>query len=234
MTYTSHTLKWAISSAEYLRADSAGVRRTFAGRSAESAGKYCWRKFAGSARNRADSARIRANSRRKFFRRANSLKVHIISGAYTRARVSDEIVPESATASYSPNSYYGPRYAIDLQMTSYSYTTRGYGSTTWLKIHLGGLYCVKHVTEYANTGFPWTVWTCNSDSKCHCSGGGYYSTSSCDSTTVSIHTEDYKKKNLPNVLGCKYGDTVMLYKSSGADMSFYELTVTGNRGMYGE
>ena len=46
-----------------IRADSAGVRRTFAGRSAESARKKCWRKFAGSARNRAESARFRADSR---------------------------------------------------------------------------------------------------------------------------------------------------------------------------
>ena len=36
------------------RAESGGVRRTFAGRSAESAGKLFWRKFAGSAQNRVE------------------------------------------------------------------------------------------------------------------------------------------------------------------------------------
>ena len=46
-----------------IRAESAGVRRTFAGRSAESAQKYFWRTSGGSARNRAESARIRADSR---------------------------------------------------------------------------------------------------------------------------------------------------------------------------
>ena len=46
-----------------IRAESAGVRRTFAGRSAESAERYFWRMSGGSARNRAESARIRADSR---------------------------------------------------------------------------------------------------------------------------------------------------------------------------
>ena len=46
-----------------IRAESAGVRRTFAGRSAESAEKYFWWTSGGSARNRAESARIRADSR---------------------------------------------------------------------------------------------------------------------------------------------------------------------------
>ena len=45
-----------------IRAESAGVRRTFAGRSAESAEKYFWRTCGGSARNRAESARFRADS----------------------------------------------------------------------------------------------------------------------------------------------------------------------------
>ena len=45
-----------------IRAESAGVRRTFAGRSAESAEKYFWRTSGGSARNRAESARFRADS----------------------------------------------------------------------------------------------------------------------------------------------------------------------------
>ena len=57
-----------------IRADSAEVCRTFAGRSAEFAEKYFWGKFAGSAWNRADSARIRVNSPRKFFRRANRVR----------------------------------------------------------------------------------------------------------------------------------------------------------------
>ena len=156
--------------------------------------------------------------------------VNFISGAYTRPRFTDEIVPSGATGSYTPNSNYGPSYAIDLQMNTYSYTKRGYGSTTWLKINLGSLYCVKKVTEYANTGYPWTVWTCNSNSNCGCSGGGYYSTSSCDSTSMSVYNGGTRKTNLPS-LSCKYGDTVKLSKSNGADMAFYELVVTGSQGM---
>ena len=61
-----------------LRADppvSARSPAESAERSAESAGKLFWRKFAGSARNRAESARIRAKPRRKVFRRANSPKL---------------------------------------------------------------------------------------------------------------------------------------------------------------
>ena len=57
------------------RTESGGVRRTFAGRSAMSAGKLFWRKFAGSARNRAESAQIRAEPWQKVFRRANSPKI---------------------------------------------------------------------------------------------------------------------------------------------------------------
>ena len=41
-----------------IRADSAVLRRTFAGRWAEFAGNYFWRKAGGSAQNRAESARI--------------------------------------------------------------------------------------------------------------------------------------------------------------------------------
>ena len=52
----------------------------FAGRSAESAGNNFWRKFSGSAWNRADSA---ANPRRKFFRRANSLLEHVKTTVYS-------------------------------------------------------------------------------------------------------------------------------------------------------
>ena len=38
-----------------IRAEFGRVRRTFGGRSAELAGNFLWRKFGGSARNRADS-----------------------------------------------------------------------------------------------------------------------------------------------------------------------------------
>ena len=45
------------------RAESGGVRRTFGGRSAEFPGNFLWRKAGGSARNRAESAQICADSR---------------------------------------------------------------------------------------------------------------------------------------------------------------------------
>ena len=62
---SSASSPWGPRRSARIRAESAGRSAESAGRSAESAGKLFWRKFAGTGRNRAESARIRAEPRRK-------------------------------------------------------------------------------------------------------------------------------------------------------------------------
>ena len=111
-----------------------------------------------------------------------------------------------------------------MDLETFSRTVAGTDGTTWFKITLDKIHCVKTVIRYGSTGDPYQTWTCSKEDCSNCVGG-YRS-----AYTLTVSTEG-AVSNLSPVPDCKYGDTVKLERiDGGSAFGVYELAVTGKQG----
>jgi hypothetical protein len=85
--------------------------------------------------------------------------------------VKGEITPVRAeqSATFEEKEKYAAKYAIDLDIDTKSYATRGSDGTAWLKLTLDQVYCVEQVVWYYYHGGPLQTRTC-STTGCTCQG----------------------------------------------------------------
>ena len=113
-------------------------------------------------------------------------------------------------------------HAIDLNLETSSNTVAGPDGTSWLKIYLYGLQCIKEVVTLSRDGNPDLTWTCNTERCSNCEGEGC---SSYDTLTISI--EGAASYSSPP--DCKWGDNVMLQGFSGSFL-VREISIIGTKG----
>ena len=83
------------------------------------------------------------------------------------------------------------------------------------------MYCIHRVVWYRWSNELHLGWTC-SQTGCPCTDGGF-----CDRFTLTVSTVGTMPGGLLNGSNCKYGDTVMLEKTTGDEFGIYEMTFTG-------
>ena len=120
---------------------------------------------------------------------------------------------------------YGAGNAIDLVWETHSVTVAGItDGTTWFKITLDKIHCVKTVIWYLKTGDPHLTWTCTEEDCSNCVGN------ECSDFTLTVSTDE-TVSDLSPVSDCRNGDTVKLERiDGGSAFGVYELAVTGKQG----
>ena len=159
-----------------------------------------------------------------FVLRFHILLIHtyILSISATRERIRPESATQSCT--YNDNEdQYAAEHAIDLNLSTYSWTTAGPDETIWLKVNLGQVYCVEEASTYKTNGKSDGTWTCSDTDCSNCKGNR------CSYHSLTVSTEEAE---LYPVLDCKYGDTVKLQYTGIAydNLKVYEISMTGEKG----
>ena len=151
-----------------------------------------------------------------------------------RERLAGEIVPVSAqhSGTYEDDeTSYGAVNAIDLDFgtRSGSDTTLGSDNTSWLKVSLDQVYCLKQVVWLHKNNAPVHTWTCSATDCSSCEGGQWWE---CGSFTLTVYTEGDSFGNLPFMSDCKYGDRVKLQsKDTGySEFGVWEIAIIGTQG----
>ena len=92
---------------------------------------------------------------------------------------------------------------------------------SWLRIDLGGVWCVHRIVWY-RAGYQLHLeWTCT-ETGCLCTDGDY-----CDRFRLTVLTVGTMPGGLLNGANCMKGDTVMLEKIIGERFAVYEMSFTG-------
>mgnify|MGYP000073408670 CR=1 FL=1 len=141
-----------------------------------------------------------------------------------RERLAGEIVPVSAehSGTYEDDeTSYGAANTIDLNFITHSYTTLGSDNTSWLKVTLDQVYCLKQAVSLYRSGAPDLTWTC-SDTDCTCSSQNY-----CSYYTLTVYTEEDSSDNLPSMSDCKYGDRIKLQRKDTGFFGVWEIAIIG-------
>jgi hypothetical protein len=121
---------------------------------------------------------------------------------------------------------YAAAHAIDLELETWSGTTKGSDNKVWLQLKLDRLYCVEKVIEYNYDGTKQYTWTCTDKDCSNCVGP------SCNAFVLTVTSEKAAANILSPVTDCKYGDTVKLARSSTEGGMFYvsEMVLIGKQG----
>ena len=144
-----------------------------------------------------------------------------------RERLAGEIVPVSAKHSGTYKDYettYGAANTIDLNFETGSYTTLGSDDTSWLKVTLDQVYCLKQVVWFSSNGASYLTWTCSDTDCTSCEGSQYWQ---CGSYTLTVYTEGDSSDNLPSMSDCKYGNRVRLQRKDTVYFGVYEIAIIG-------
>ena len=139
-----------------------------------------------------------------------------------RTRLDGEIKPVSVEHSrtYEDNEkLYAAKNAIDLDLETWSYTRAGSDGSSWLKLTLDQISCIRQIVRYFhNEPQPLNTWTC-SYTDCSCDG------SYCIRFTLTVSTEGVSPDNLPSVSDCKHGNRVKIEEVSGSDFRMHEIAI---------
>ena len=144
----------------------------------------------------------------------------------TRERLSNEIIPVDAehSATFEDNEDYAAAHAIDLDLSTSSYTRANSDGESWLKVNLDEVHCIHQVIRY-DGGKPHNIWTCTSTDCSSCEPeDGYY----CPNTGLTITAE--KANDLPLIADCMNGDTVKLQENYGDEFPVDEIVIIGKQG----
>ena len=144
-----------------------------------------------------------------------------------RERLDGEIVPVSAehSGTYEDDeTSYGAARAIDLNFGTRSFTQPGSDNTSWLKVTLNQVYCLKQVVWLHSSGAPYLTWTCSDTDCTSCEGSQYWQ---CGSYTLTVYTEGDSSDNLPSMSDCKYGNRVRLQRKDTGYFGVYEIAIIG-------
>ena len=114
-----------------------------------------------------------------------------------------------------------PSSVIDRNYNTNVDTEPGSDGRSWLKIGLGKVYCVHRIIWYRQNNELHLGWTCTQN-ECPCTDGGF-----CDRFTLTVSSVGTMPGGLLNGSNCKYGDTVMLEKTTGDEFGIYEMTFKG-------
>ena len=146
-----------------------------------------------------------------------------------RKRLDGEIVPVSAehSGTYEDDeTSHGAANTIDLNFGTRSVTQPGSDNTSWLKVTLNQVYCLKQVVLniYESATLDVT-WTCSDTDCTSCADSLFVG---CFDYTVTVNTEGDSSDNLPSVSDCKYGNRVKLDSTyDGSTFSVYEIVIIG-------
>ena len=146
-----------------------------------------------------------------------------------RERLAGEIVPASAEHSgtyENDETSYGAVNAIDLDFgtRSRSDTTLGSDNTSWLKVTLDQVYCLKQVVWLHTDNATVLSWTCSATDCASCEGGKSWG---CGSFTLTVYTEVDSPYNLPSMSDCKYGDRIKLQRKDTGFFGVWEIAIIG-------
>ena len=144
----------------------------------------------------------------------------------TRERVDDEMTPAKADHSKTgkkPSYNYDAGKAIDMDLGTSSNTVPGSDGTTWLKVTLDKVHCVRQVIRYKNDGTHYKTWTCTETDCSKCEG------TRCHKYTLTVSTKE-DVSDLSPVSDCKYGDTVKSEKDDGDKMVVNEIAIVEKPG----
>ena len=151
--------------------------------------------------------------------------------------MSGELIPLTAEHSRTKDDYVQirePRYAIDMEFKTFSFTRRDSDGKVWFKIILGQVHCVQQVVRFNEYGSVVQTW--------HCTKNGCNKdceASTCSSTlTITVITEglghdpEFSMKS-PNKISGNCGDTVKLERTPGSanknKITMYEIAVIGTQ-----
>jgi hypothetical protein len=144
-----------------------------------------------------------------------------------RDRVDGEIIVVKAEHSQTLHGFEetcAAKNAIDLDLSTRSYTAPGPDGASWMKLLLDRVHCVDMVVRYKDDGSIATTWTC-SNTKCTCLGN------SCSYFTLTVKNVRSGSDNLLSSPDCKNGDTVELkYTHHLGNFYLYEISVSGKKG----
>lgn len=150
-----------------------------------------------------------------------------------RQRVDGEITPtgvEHSRALNNDEGNYAANHAIDLELTTQSYTDKGPGGNSWLRISLDRVYCITQAVWYGTSGQAGMRWTCSQTDCSKCEYGGEWCWRHLK-LIVRIR-DSVSAKDLPSFPDCKYGDTVKLDIRPGSDRSSFavhEISIIGKQ-----
>ena len=134
--------------------------------------------------------------------------------------VAGEVTPVNAqqSATYQKDEeQYGARRAIDLDLTTRSWIDPDSGGSSWLKVWLGKVLCVRRGIWYYKDGPPYLTWTCTHNDCNNCEGR------QCDRYTLTVSTEE--ASDLWPVSDCRYGDTAQLGKPNGGSFYVWDIAI---------
>ena len=106
-----------------------------------------------------------------------------------------------------------------MDTSTFSATKAGSDGTTWIKVYLDKVHCIKQVKHYRYKA----TWTCTKDDCSDCEG------SYCDDLAVAVNTEGKLQSDLRAYHYCRYGNTVKLEKTGGL-LYVYEVAIIGKLG----
>ena len=145
----------------------------------------------------------------------------------TRERLSNEITPVDAehSATFMLRLDYAAAHAIDLDLSTSSYTRANSDGESWLKVNLDEVHCIHQVIRYSE-GKPASTWTCTSTDCSTCEPDTDYF---CRERSVTV-TAEKTEHSLPLIPDCKYGDNVKLVDPNGYDFYVDEIAIIGKQG----
>ncbi|KAL5254425.1 hypothetical protein ACHWQZ_G014016 [Mnemiopsis leidyi] len=138
-----------------------------------------------------------------------------------REKVAGEVTPVNAqqSATYQKDEeQYGARRAIDLDLTTRSWIDPNSGGSSWLKVRLGKVLCVRRGIWYYKDGPPYLTWTCTHNDCNNCEGR------QCDRYTLTVSTAE-EASDLWPVSDCRYGDTAQLGKPNGGSFYVWDIAI---------
>ena len=94
-----------------------------------------------------------------------------------------------------------------------------------MKFSLNKEHCVKRVMWYYSAKNISHTWTCSGRNCSTCQGD------KCGDYTLTVYTEGASSDELPPLTGCKYGDRVLLERSSGSG-NYTEIVIIAKQGNY--
>ena len=113
--------------------------------------------------------------------------------------------------------------AIDLDMSTASAAEADSNGTTWLRISLGEINCVKRVKRLRKSRIVREKFTCSAETKICVCQGDY-----CGKVLMTVYIEGKTPRNLPLVPDCRYGNRVNLERTDGGKTGeVFELVIIG-------
>ena len=141
--------------------------------------------------------------------------------AGTRVRDPGEITPVSAERTFTSAGDNLASNAIDLDWSTRAVAQPDHG-TSWIRLNLGQVYCVKKVVFMDSPTDIRRFWTC-SETQCTCTG------SRCSEFSFEVSTGSRSEEDVPHdpltVRYCRYGDTVQVNHLQGLRFAVNEIAV---------